>query len=60
MAVEDEEVAEEDGLEAIFILGNIPFVEYYCVFGILQNFGSFAVVFGILSEYREFGSCSQS
>lgn len=51
MVVEDEEVEEEGGLETIFNLWNIPFVEYHCVFGILQNFGSSAVVFGIISEY---------
>lgn len=32
---------EEGGLETIFIRWNIPFLEYHCVFGILQNFLSF-------------------
>lgn len=48
VAVEDEEVAEEEGLESIIILWNISFVEYHCVFGILQNFRwSFWNPFGI-------------
>lgn len=47
-------MAAEEGLEAIFILGNILFVEYHRVFRILQNFGSFAVVFGILGIWLLF------